>query len=206
MGKQSWNRGFEYHDWKNRGVLRGWPGKKKVYVYLIQSFGDFYKGFDLWTQSPKKYLQQKPPRKAVINISLGKWRNSLDRNHKADIQRLATAIKRATQLDAIVVTGAGQDGKIFPSGVNICQDLDLLNLVGKYRNYPASWGNDQDEPQVITVAAFSYVPKNVQPTVWTHYGESCVDLWAFGVSIIVPINGNTAYTIVNVTSYASPVI
>eukprot|EP01084_Bolivina_argentea_P299160 515652_1 len=47
---------------KNRGILRGWPGKsKKVYVYLVESFGDIYKGFDLWAQSPKKYLQQKPP-------------------------------------------------------------------------------------------------------------------------------------------------
>eukprot|EP01083_Nonionella_stella_P164864 547023_1 len=189
---------------KNRGILRGWPGKsKKVYVHLATSLGELIKGLNLWTKSPNKYLQQKPPRKAVINISLGKWRNSLNRDHKADIQRLAVAIRSVTQLGAIVVTSAGN------SGDNICQDTSaVLGITGKWRSYPESWSkNDhKDDPPVITVAAFSYVPKDVQPRKSTHYGESCVDLWAIGDSIIVPSNGNTAYTIVHGTSYASPVI
>eukprot|EP01083_Nonionella_stella_P125729 380284_1 len=194
---------------KNRGILRGWPGKsKKVYVYLIQSVGDLIKALDFWTKSPNKYLQQKPSRPAVINLSLGFWRNSLDRTHRANIKHLSTAIKSANDLGAIVVAAAGQHPTKFPNGINLCQDTpEVWGIKGKWRIYPQSFGSDpKNDPSIITVAAFSYVAKDVQPRKSTHYGESCVDLWAIGEPVIIPSVGNTAYQLASGTSLASPVI
>eukprot|EP01083_Nonionella_stella_P125730 380290_1 len=191
---------------KNRGILRGWPGagaNSTAYVHLWRSFEDIIDAFQLWTQTNSEYLQN--GRRAVINLSFGMWRDSKRSAHRDWIQRLTNAIDTAIQLDAIVVASAGQDVHRWPwltNGANICQDtLSLRGLVGEWRRYPGSL------PLVITAGAFQYAARDVQPTSWTHYGGSCVDLWAMGRGIIAP-NGstNTLYTSVSGTSFASPTI
>eukprot|EP01083_Nonionella_stella_P173166 596475_1 len=190
----------------NYGILRGWPGagaNSTAYVYLWRSFQDIVDAFQLWTQTNSEYLQN--GRRAVINLSFGMWRDSKRSAHRDWIQRLTNAIDTAIQLDAIAVASAGQDGHRWPwltNGANICQDtLSLRGLVGEWRRYPGSL------PLVITAGAFQYAARDVQPTSWTHYGGSCVDLWAMGRGIIAP-NGstNTLYTSVSGTSFASPTI
>eukprot|EP01083_Nonionella_stella_P125728 380283_1 len=204
----------------NYGVLRGWPGtsaKSKAYVYLGQTFGDYLAAFKTWTESPnQQYLQS--TRKGVINLSNGIWLDSSNSNDTACVRRLTNAIDNAIQLDAIVVVAAGQDEDWLPTGVDVCEDqprkwfegywvprywVPGVWVPGKWRFYPSSL------PSVITVGAlmFDKTTKNIQPTTWTHYGGSCVDLWAMGQDIIVPRGGsNTMYTSDGGTSFASPLI